>query len=149
MGNATVLCWAVTIYSQTDKKRKANDGKDLTRRGGGPLNEAEKKKLFDFSAKNQRKDSESLFRGVSDVPLLERLFELTPAEDITEAAFFDRKNLDLPYSSDMKLVALLGDAAHPQTPLLGQGVNMAITDAYVYTANIAVALKTKKKSLRE
>ena len=33
---------------------------------------------------------------------------------------------------------------------MGQGVNMAIADAYVYATNIAVALrsKTKKKSLR-
>jgi len=147
--NATILNWAVTIYSETQSRSSANDGKDLTRRGGGPLNEAEKKRLFDFSATNHGKDSESLFRGVKDFPLLEKIFERTPAEDITEAAFFDRNNLDLPYSSDTKLVALLGDAAHPQTPLLGQGVNMAITDAYVYTANIAVALKNKKKSLRD
>jgi len=46
-------------------------------------------------------------------------------------------------------VAILGDAAHPQTPFLGQGVNMAITDAYVYATNIAVALKSNGKILRE
>merc|ERR1711935_1168856 len=75
---------------------------------------------------------------------LEKLIEVTPAKDITEAGLFDRENLDLPYSSESKLVALLGDAAHPQTPFLGQGVNMAITDAYVYATNIAAALKTDK-----
>merc|ERR1711976_707769 len=41
------------------------------------------------------------------------------------------------------------DAAHPQTPFLGQGVNMAITDAYIYATNIALALNSRKKSLRE
>merc|ERR1712025_545945 len=133
--NGTMLNWAVTIYSDTQRRSSANDGKDLTRRGGGPLTEAEKKKIFDFSAANHGKGSESLFRGVTDFPLLEMIFE--------------RSNLDLPFSSDKKLVALLGDAAHPQTPLLGQGVNTAITDAYVYATNIAVALKNKKKSLRD
>jgi len=46
-------------------------------------------------------------------------------------------------------VAILGDAAHPQTPYCGQGANMAFTDAYVYATNIALALKTDRKSLRE
>merc|ERR1712146_731564 len=32
-------------------------------------------------------------------------------------------------------------AADSQTPFLGQGVNMAITDAYIYATNIALALK--------
>ena len=41
------------------------------------------------------------------------------------------------------------DAAHPQTPFLGQGVNMAIADAYVYATNIAVALKTENKRLQD
>merc|ERR1712025_835816 len=65
------------------------------------------------------------------------------ARDITEAGLFDRENLDLPFSSENNLVALLGDSSHSQTPLLGQGVNMAIADAYVYATNIAVAQKNK------
>merc|ERR1712070_1006442 len=115
--------------------------------GGGPLTEEEKKKLFDFN--NHGKYSKSVVRGVKDYPLIEKLIAATPAEDITEAGLFDRKNLNLPFTSESKLVALLGDAAHPQTPFLGQGVNMAITDAYQYATNIAVALNSKTKNLKE
>jgi len=149
--NGTMLNWAVSIRAEDHRTSTNNDGTDLTRRGGGPLTESEKKHLFDFQGarrnlrrKKNRDNSESLVRGIRDFPLLELLIERTPAKDITEAGLFDRENLDLPYSSDSKLVALLGDAAHPQTPFLGQGVNMAITDAYVYATNIAAALKTNK-----
>jgi len=41
------------------------------------------------------------------------------------------------------------DAAHPQTPMLQQGVNMAIADAYIYATNLALALEQKKKSVQE
>lgn len=144
--NSTMLNWAVTIASKQPEKSKNNNGTDLTRRGGGPLTEEEKKKLFDFN--NHGKDSKSVVRGMTNLTLLEELIKLTPAKDITEAGLFDRENLDLPFSSESKLVALLGDAAHPQTPFLGQGVNMAIADAYVYATNIAVA-KKKKTSLQQ
>jgi len=80
---------------------------------------------------------------------LQKLIEQTPASDMTEAGLFDRANLTLPYSSESKLMALLGDAAHPQTPFLGQGVNMAITDAYIYATNIAMALGPHQKTLQE
>lgn len=142
-----MLNWAFSVYSKKQSFTKKNDGTDLTRRGGGPLTEDEKKRLFDFS--NHGRNSESLARGVKDHPMLEKLIAATPAEDITEAGLFDRQNLNLPYTSESKLVALLGDAAHPQTPFLGQGVNMAITDAYVYATNIAVALNSKTKGLKE
>jgi len=41
------------------------------------------------------------------------------------------------------------DAAHPQTPFLGQGVNMAICDAYVYATNLAMALQCETKSVQK
>ena len=141
------LNWAFTLYTKKQRFSKNNDGTDLTRRGGGVLTEDEKKKLFDFSSHGRK--SESVVKGVKNYPLLEMLMAATPAEDITEAGLFDRENLDLPFTSESKLVALLGDAAHPQTPYLGQGVNMAIVDAYMYATNIAVALKSKTKSLKE
>lgn len=145
--DGTMLNWAFTVYSKKQIFSKNNDGKDLTRRGGGPLTEDEKKVIFDFTSHGRK--SKSLMKGVKDYPLVEKLIAATPAEDITEAGLFDRKNLNVPFTSESKLVALLGDAAHPQTPFLGQGVNMAITDAYVYATNIAVALKSQKMTLKE
>lgn len=145
--NYTMLNWAITVRSEHEEKSGANDGTDLTRRGGGPLNESEKKRLFDFDSHG--KNSESLVKGIKNFPFLETLIKVTPAESITEAGLNDRENLNLPFTSDSKLVALLGDSAHPQTPFMGQGVNMAIADAYIYATNIAVALLTKKKSLRQ
>jgi len=61
----------------------------------------------------------------------------TKASDITRAGFFDRKNLDLPYVDGR--VALLGDAAHPQSPMMGQGANMAIVDGYVVATRLGAA----------
>lgn len=145
--HGSMLNWAVTIYSETPEGVKNNNGKDLTRRGGGPLSEEEKKRLFDFQSHGR--GSESVVRGIKDFPLAQLAIEETPAGDITEAGLYDREHLDVPFTSESKLVALLGDSAHPQTPLLGQGVNMAITDAYVYATNIAVALKSKNKSVKQ
>lgn len=104
--NGTMLNWAFTIESKKQNFSKNNDGKDLTRRGGGPLTEDEKKVLFDFT--NHGRKSKSVVRGVKDYPLVEKLIAATPAEDITEAGLFDRKNLNLPFTSESKLVALLG-----------------------------------------
>lgn len=115
--NNTQLVWAIFIRSKSQRKSEANDGKDLTRRGGGPLTEAEKKRIFDFTSHG--KDSESVVRGIKNFPLLEKMIELTPAKEITEAGLFDRENLDLPYSSETKLVALLGGKC---------------TEKYIYTA---------------
>ena len=104
--NGTMLNWAVTIYSKAPQVSGGNDGSDLTRRGGGVLTEQEKERLFAFGSHGS--DSESVVRGVKKFPLLEQLIESTPAQDITEAGLYDRENLDLPYSSEKKLVALLG-----------------------------------------
>jgi len=139
--NATVLNWAITVNSKEKNKSDNNNGQDLTRRGGGPLTEAEKKRLFDFST---APNPDSVVRGLTNFALLKEFIEQTPAKDITEAGLYDRENLDLPFASKNNLVVLLGDAAHPQTPVLGQGVNMAIADAYVYATNIALAQRDQR-----
>jgi 2-polyprenyl-6-methoxyphenol hydroxylase-like FAD-dependent oxidoreductase len=139
--NATVLNWAITVGSKEKNKSHNNNGQDLTRRGGGPLTEDEKKRLFDFGT---APNHDSVVRGLTNFALLKEFIQQTPAKDITEAGLYDRENLDLPFASETNLVVLLGDAAHPQTPVLGQGVNMAIADAYVYATNIALAKKANR-----
>lgn len=99
---------------------------DLTRRGGQVLNDETKQQLL------------AIFQGRDE--LLQLIVQETPASDITQVGLFDRSNLDLSYTDDSKLVALLGDAAHPQTPFMGQGVNMAITDAYVCAKYLAASI---------
>merc|ERR1712224_112294 len=74
--------------------------------------------------------------------VLKLMMRNTHPEDITRAAFYDRKNLNLPYVDG--LAGLLGDAAHPQSPMMGQGANMAIVDGYVAARLLVVALKDSK-----
>lgn len=116
--------WVLGVKSD---KPPSDTSDDLTRRGGGVLSETAKTELL-----NTFKDS-----GTMIDPVLETMISGTPADQITEAGLFDRVNLDLPYSSPGKLVALLGDSAHPQSPYLGQGTNCAITDAYVLATKLA------------
>jgi 2-polyprenyl-6-methoxyphenol hydroxylase-like FAD-dependent oxidoreductase len=59
---------------------------------------------------------------------LDRAIEATPAEVMLQNDLIDRA----PASRYIKdSVVLIGDAAHPTTPNLGQGANMAIDDAIV------------------
>ncbi len=58
---------------------------------------------------------------------LRSLVEATPAEQILEGPICDR----LPLKSwSQGRVTLLGDAAHPMAPALGQGANSTFEDAY-------------------
>mmetsp|Transcript_13622 Transcript_13622/g.29244 ORF Transcript_13622/g.29244 Transcript_13622/m.29244 type:complete len:470 (-) Transcript_13622:99-1508(-) len=113
-----VYNWALCM-SARDPPTKSSD--DLTRRGGFVLDDADKKQL------------QQMARGFC--PLVRQLIQETPSDKMTNVGLFDRKNLDLPYSTD-KRVALLGDAAHPQSPFMGQGCNMALVDAYVLATRL-------------
>lgn len=102
----------------------ANQTNDLVRRGGTILTEEAKHLELEKPITNRSK-------------LLRQFIRETPASDITRTGLFDRKNLKLPFVD--RRVALLGDAAHPQSPMMGQGANMAIVDGYVVASRLAAA----------
>ncbi|MBD1998713.1 FAD-dependent monooxygenase [Leptolyngbya sp. FACHB-541] len=67
---------------------------------------------------------------------VEAIIEATPEEDIVERPIWDRP--PLPRWSKGR-VTLLGDAAHPVVPSLGQGANMAFEDAYELAEYLSTA----------
>ena len=76
---------------------------------------------------------------------MRNLIEITPPEKIFESSICDR----LPLSSWSKdKVTLLGDAAHPMSPSVGQGANSAFEDAWVL-AQCLSRLSTIEKALIE
>lgn len=58
---------------------------------------------------------------------VQAIVEATDANDIVERPIYDRAPLQ---SWSQGRVTLLGDAAHPVVPVLGQGANMAFEDAW-------------------
>lgn len=116
--------WGYVLANKTPPSANATD--DLTRRGGSVLTAAEKKREIDDM--------------VADCSKVLKLIVQQPSPgEITRAGFFDRKNLNLSYIDGR--VALLGDSAHPQSPMMGQGANMAIVDGYVAATRISAAMK--------
>jgi len=115
-----VHAWA--YFVKETQVPAANQSNDLTRRGGTILNgDAKLRELVEPNADRCK--------------LLQLFIRDTPASDITRAGIYDRKNLDLSFVDGR--VALLGDAAHPQSPIMGQGANMAIVDGYVVAMRLA------------
>jgi salicylate hydroxylase len=87
-----------------------------------------------------------IFTGWADP--VEAIIKATPADDIVERPICDRTPLQ---HWSKGRVTLLGDAAHPVTPSLGQGANTAFEDAYelalrlAYAPSIEIALDTYER----
>lgn len=75
-----------------------------------------------------------------------RLIEATPAEALIFTPCLDRKPT---HTWGDGRVTLLGDAAHPMTPNLGQGACQAIEDAYVLAETLAGQSDTPVEALRQ
>lgn len=136
--------WVYFTKSNKDKKNNdPNPTNDLVRRGGTVLTEEMKQReliapfLLSTNNKKQQKKNTTNNNSSSMNPLVQLFMQETVASDITRAGFYDRKHLDLPYVDGR--VALLGDAAHPQSPVMGQGANMAMVDGYVLGRRLAAA----------
>ena len=61
---------------------------------------------------------------------IRNIIEITPPEKIFESPICDRLPLD---SWSKGRITLLGDAAHPMSPSMGQGANSTFEDAWVLT----------------
>mmetsp|Transcript_30906 Transcript_30906/g.73654 ORF Transcript_30906/g.73654 Transcript_30906/m.73654 type:complete len:424 (+) Transcript_30906:229-1500(+) len=114
------------VYVLKDKNPPAaNASNDLTRRGGVALSGVDKQKEMNKLV-------------ASCPPVVEHIMTHASVDNVTRAGFFDRANLSLPYVDGR--TALLGDAAHPQSPMMGQGANMAIVDGFVAAQRLAAAI---------
>jgi len=127
------VTWAMTMPPEAagDGERVLGEGgasapvgDDLTRRGG--LVGAAAKALAVAAVAKGGSFVQDLVAGAEE-------------NKVTLVGLFDRADLDLAWTSKGGRVALLGDAAHPQSPMQGQGVNMALCDAYCVASRLAAA----------
>ncbi len=83
------------------------------------------------NAAQHKTDVQRIFRGWH--PPIEALIEATPAEAILRNDIYDRPPLRRWRSGR---ITLLGDAAHPMTPNLGQGACQAMEDALILAGSL-------------
>lgn len=82
--------------------------------------------------KGRKQELLDLFKGWH--PPIHDLIEATDPEAILRHDLYDRKSLKRPWGQGR--VTLLGDAAHPTTPNLGQGACQAAEDALVLAQHV-------------
>jgi 2-polyprenyl-6-methoxyphenol hydroxylase-like FAD-dependent oxidoreductase len=75
-----------------------------------------------------------------------KIIEATPEQEIFQGDIYDRKPLD---SWGVRRVTLLGDAAHPTTPALGQGAGMSIEDAAVLAEELSLDPRLARRDRAE
>jgi len=106
----------------------SGEGEDLTRRGG----------VSGAETKTHLASLVGASSGYRENELIRLVIDGTPPDKLTRVGLVDRgEGLDLPYLSAGGRVALLGDAAHPQEPWLGQGCNTAVADAFVCATRLS------------
>ena len=120
-----VHAWVYVVKEKNPPAANASD--DLTRRGGVAL-----------TGDQKREEMDKLLARAPEV--VRAIMTHASVDDVTRAGFFDRKNQTLSYVDGR--VALLGDAAHPQSPMMGQGANMAIVDGFVAAQRLAAAMQS-------
>ncbi len=109
----------VQVYERAQVLRPIGAGLMLTPNGLNSLNALSRRHL---DAKERVLE---LFSGWAEP--VEAIIAATPEADIIERPIRDRLPID--HWSNGR-VTLMGDAAHPVIPSLGQGANMAFEDAY-------------------
>ena len=120
-----VHAWVYVLKEKDPPAANASD--DLTRRGGVAL-----------TGDQKQEEMSKLLDGTPEI--VRAIMTHASVDDVTRAGFFDRKNQTLSYVDGR--VALLGDAAHPQSPMMGQGANMAIVDGFVAAQRLAAAMQS-------
>jgi len=111
--NKTSFLWSAAQQCDVDPAQSD----DLTIRGG-------------VRGQEVKDELSALVRQQGRCDLIGTVIAATPPSAVTKVGLYDRHNLDHSMVSPGGLIALLGDAGHPQTPFLGQGCNMAVADAF-------------------
>ena len=117
--NRRTFLWSAAQHCDADPAQSD----DLTIRGG-------------VRGRAVKDELVGLVEGQGRCDLIRGIVAATPATEVTKVGLYDRWNLDQNLVSPAGLVALLGDAGHPQTPFLGQGCNMALADAFAVCTRI-------------